>query len=158
MPVTCRKLVVKQKLILTGIGFSVALALVAVVGSRLTAAAPAAGVAAPAPSRSIEAAPPRMTSPETERLEARRVLYESVDALLQVSEYERARQLLDEDQARYGRDLAAPWRDLEQGYRLMADCLEHPSARARSRTEAFLLASEANAISAKLRQACARVK
>jgi hypothetical protein len=116
-------------------------------------ATPAVASALPTPS--VEAAPSALApSPETQRLEERRVLYETVDALVQASEFERARQLLDQDQERYGDDSAPEWRDLEQGYRLMADCLERPSAKHRARGEAFLLVSEAHAISAKLRAAC----
>ncbi len=116
-------------------------------------AAPAVARALPTPS--VEAAPSALApSPETQRLEERRVLYETVDALVQASDFERARRLLDQDQERYGDDSAPEWRDLEQGYRLMADCLEHPSAKHRARGEAFLLVSEARAISAKLRAAC----
>lgn len=94
-------------------------------------------------------------SPETTRLEQRRVLYETVDSLLQASEFERARRLLDEEQERHGDEVAPEWRDLGQGYRLMADCLEKPNAKHRARGEAFLLVNEAQAITAKLRAACA---
>ena len=137
--------------------------------TKLTAAAPAATVAsvAPAPAApplvfsassasATGPAPPAVTlSPETARLEQRRVLYETVDALLQASEFERARKLLDEEQQRHGDDAAQPWRDLEQGYRLIADCLEHPSSKHRARGEAFLLVNEAVALGPKLRAACA---
>lgn len=96
-----------------------------------------------------------LASPETTRLEQRRVLYETVDALLQASEFERARRLLDEDQERHGDELAPEWRDLTQGYRLMADCMETPSAKHRARGEAFALVNEAASLNAKLRAACA---
>jgi hypothetical protein len=93
-------------------------------------------------------------SPEAERLEARRQLYESVDALVQASEYEKARRLLDEDQARYGDDLAAPWHDLEQSYRLLADCLEHPTRQLSVRARAFVQVSEAASLKPRLLRAC----
>jgi hypothetical protein len=93
-------------------------------------------------------------SPEAERLEARRQLYENVDALVQASEFEKARRLLDEDQARYGDDLAPPWHDLEQSYRLIADCLEHPSAKLRARARAFALVSEAVSVKPRILRAC----
>lgn len=94
-------------------------------------------------------------SPETARLEQRRVLYETVDSLLEASEFERARALLDEEQERHGDEVAPEWRDLAQGYRLIADCLEKPNAKHRARGEAFLLVNEAQAVTAKLRAACA---
>jgi hypothetical protein len=93
---------------------------------------------------------------ETARLEERRVLYETVDALLQASEFARARKLLDDEQARAGTDAAPEWRDLEQGYRLLADCLERPGPEPRARAEAFLFVSEAHAIADKLRAACSK--
>jgi hypothetical protein len=93
-------------------------------------------------------------SPEAERLEARRQLYETVDALVQASEFAKARRLLDEDQARYGDDLAPPWHDLEQSYRLIADCLEHPSAKLRARARAFALVSEAASVKPRILRAC----
>jgi hypothetical protein len=75
--------------------------------------------------------------------------------LLQTSNFERARKLLDEDQARYGEDLTPPWRDLEQSYRLIADCLERPhDAKPRTRARAFIQVSEAATLVPKLRAAC----
>lgn len=98
----------------------------------------------------------RAGGPEINRLEQRRLLYEAVDALLQVSEFERARQLLDEDQERYADELGLGLeRDLAQGYRLIADCLEQPNALHRTRGQAFLLVNEARTLNAKLRVACA---
>jgi hypothetical protein len=139
-----------------------AVAALGVVYSTLTQAAPAPAAsvpavtappvesAAPAP---VEAPPP---DPEVARLEARRQLYESVDALLQASELEKARKLLDEDVERYGDDLAPQWHDLEQSYRLMADCLEHPSAKLRVRAEAFVLVSQAVGLKGRILAACAK--
>jgi hypothetical protein len=95
----------------------------------------------------------RMSITEAVRLEQRRMLYETVDGLLQVGEFERARRLLDQDQENY-QDGAKPWLDLAQGYRLLADCLEHPDTRFRGSAEAFLRTSEAPALSPKLRTAC----
>ena len=127
--------------------------------SRLTVAAPAPAFGSHR--LAISSAPPAAAdaaalsvSAETTRLEERRLLYETVDALVQASEFEKARKLLDEEQARTGEDAAPEWRDLEQGYRLMADCLERPTPKHRARGEAFLLVSEAHAISEKLRAAC----
>jgi hypothetical protein len=100
---------------------------------------------------SVVAAAP---DPETARLDARRQLYESVDALIQASELEKARKLLDEDVERYGNDLAPQWHDLEQSYRLMADCLEHPSAKLRLRAEAFVLVSQAVGLKSRILKAC----
>lgn len=93
-------------------------------------------------------------SPEVARLDARRQLYESVDALVQASEFEKARRLLDEDQDRYGDDLAPEWRDLEQSYRLMADCLERPTPKLRVRAEAFVLVSQALSLKPRILAAC----
>jgi hypothetical protein len=91
---------------------------------------------------------------DLDRLDARRELYESVDSLVQASEFEKARRLLDEDQARFGDDLAPQWRDLEQSYRLIADCLEHPTAQLRSRAQAFVVVSEAHGLKPRLLSAC----
>jgi len=93
-------------------------------------------------------------SPEVARLDARRQLYESVDALVQASEFEKARKLLDEDQERYGDDLAPEWRDLEQSYRLMADCLERPTPKLRVRAESFVLVSQALSLRPRILAAC----
>ena len=149
---------------------AVALVAVAMLGalySKLTEAAPAAAAAtarpaatpvaaaaatAPTPLPAVEASP--SASPETARLDARRQLYESVDALVQASEFEKARKLLDEDQDRYGDDLAPQWRDLEQSYRLIADCLEHPTQKLRVRAEAFLLVTEAASLKPRILAAC----
>lgn len=118
-------------------------ALVEPAAAGVNAAAVSAARAAPAPS-----------SPETERLDARRQLYESVDALVQASEFEKARRLLDEDDQRYGDDLAPEWHDLEQSYRLIADCLEKPSPKLRMRAQAFALVSQAFALKPRLLSAC----
>lgn len=87
-------------------------------------------------------------------LDARQQLYDSVDALLQASEFEAARRLLDEEPARFGEDSAPKWRDMEQSYRLLVDCLERPSAKLRARAEAFLLVSEARSLKARISAAC----
>jgi hypothetical protein len=81
------------------------------------------------------------------------MLYETVDGLLQVGELERARRLLDDDRERYGDDSKA-WFDLAQGYRLLADCLEHSDGRLRGTAEAFLRTNEAPALHPRLRLAC----
>jgi hypothetical protein len=91
---------------------------------------------------------------ELERLDARRELYESVDALVQASEFERARRLLDEDQARFGDEGASQWRDVEQSYRLIADCLERPTAQLRSRAQAFASVTEALGLKPQILSAC----
>jgi len=142
-----------------------AVALLGALYSKLTEAAPAspvpAAVAAHAPeaiASAVASAPAKLAdadpSPETERLNARRQLYESVDALLQASEFEKARRLLDEDQDRYGDDLEPQWRDLEQSYRLIADCLEHPTPKLRLRAQAFLSVSEALSLKPRIAAAC----
>jgi hypothetical protein len=124
--------------------------------SMATAHAPSAlgKVAALAPVASPSVASVVSASPEVARLDARRQLYESVDALVQASEFEKARKLLDEDQDRYGDDLAPEWRDLEQSYRLMADCLERPTAKLRVRAEAFVLVSQALSLKPRILAAC----
>ena len=144
-----------------------ALATLGALYSRLTVAAPApapaaalvapvpAALQAPASKAAVAAAPiAAATSPEVARLDARRQLYESVDALVQASEFEKARKLLDEDQDRYGDDLAPEWRDLEQSYRLIADCLEHPTAKLRVRAESFVLVSQALSLKPRILAAC----
>ena len=136
-----------------------------VVYRRLTQAAPSpasSAAEAQAPRLSVSAAPLLATvvspivsaSPDVVRLDARRQLYESVDALVQASEFERARKLLDEDQERYGDDLAPEWHDLEQSYRLIADCLEHPTPKLRVRAEAFVLVSQALSLRPRILAAC----
>jgi hypothetical protein len=138
-----------------------------VVYGRFTEAAPAsppatAPVAERAPALSRPAAATDIAamtqvvsaSPEVARLDARRQLYESVDALVQASEFEKARKLLDEDQERYGDDLAPEWRDLEQSYRLIADCLEHPTPKLRVRAESFVLVSQALSLRPRILAAC----
>lgn len=154
-----------RSLLLTTCGLVAMVGFVAVYG-RFTEAAPVASATVAAPSvtalvavaaaKSEASAAPVASamSPEAERLEARRQLYETVDALVQASEFEKARRLLDEDQARYGDDLAPPWHDLEQSYRLIADCLEHPSAKLRTRARAFALVSEAVSVRPRILQAC----
>jgi hypothetical protein len=94
------------------------------------------------------------TSPELERLASRRELYESIDALVQASEFEKARRLLDDAQTRFGEDSAPQWRDLEQSYRLMADCLERPTPSLRSRAQAFVVVSEAPGLKPRILSAC----
>lgn len=157
-----------RSLLLTGLGLSALLAFGAFYG-RLTEAAPAtaAGVASAVSAvspPSIAAAPLAVPSsptadsalsPEADRLEARRQLYESVDALVQASEFEKARKLLDDDQARYGDDLAPPWHDLEQSYRIIADCLERPTPQLRVRARAFAQVSEAASLKQRILKACA---
>jgi hypothetical protein len=130
---------------------------------RFTEAAPASMATASAASVAAKLAEPLTSpslpsvvsaSPEVARLDARRQLYESVDALVQASEFEKARKLLDEDQDRYGDDLAPEWHDLEQSYRLMADCLERPTPKLRVRAEAFVLVSQALSLKPRIRAAC----
>ena len=153
---------------------ALALGAVATLGAvygKLTEAAPAAALAPPARSvasafgasssaaaavadSSSVAVSPAPSSPETARLDARRQLYESVDALVQASEFEKARRLLDEDDQRYGDDLAPEWHDLEQSYRLIADCLEKPSPKLRVRAQSFTLVSQAVALKPRILAAC----
>lgn len=87
-------------------------------------------------------------------VDARQQLYDSVDALLKASEFEAARRLLDEEPARFDEDSAPRWRDMEQSYRLLVDCLERPSAKLRARAEAFLLVSEASRLKPRISAAC----
>lgn len=121
-------------------------------------AAPAVPPIAAAPATSVASAlsaPSAARSPEQERLEQRRVLYETVDSLVHAADFERARKLLDEDQARYGEDSAPEWRDLETSYRLIADCLEQPhSAKSRMRAQAFVQVTEARVLVPKVLAAC----
>ena len=124
--------------------------------ASVTAVATASASAAAAPSETATSAAAASANPETARLEARRQLYEAVDALIQGSELEQARKLLDEDDQRYGDDLAPEWHDLEQSYRLMADCLEHPSPKLRVRAEAFVLVSQAASLKPRILAACAK--
>lgn len=116
------------------------------------AATQSSALAVPIPVSASAAAPTE--SPEGTRWSERRKLYESVDALLRASELEKARALLDEDQARYGDDLAPEWRDLEQSYRLIADCLEKPTAQLRSRAQAFTMVSQARSLKPWVLEAC----
>jgi hypothetical protein len=141
----------------------VALVTLGALYSRLTASAavvPASTAMVPGPRPlplRASAAPAPIaapTSPEVARLDARRELYESVDALVQASEFEKARKLLDEDQDRYGDDLAPEWRDLEQSYRLIADCLERPTPKLRVRAQAFALVSQASSLKPRIAAAC----
>lgn len=125
--------------------------------------APASRAAALSPSQPASAPVSALTqvvsaSPEVARLDARRQLYESVDALVQASEFEKARKLLDEDQERYGDDLAPEWRDLEQSYRLIADCLERPTPKLRVRAESFALVSQALSLRPRILAACRAVR
>jgi hypothetical protein len=114
----------------------------------------AASLAAPSTIR-VAHAPSAAKSPEQERLEQRRVLYETVDALVHAADFERARQLLDEDQARHGQDSAPEWRDLETSYRLIADCLQQPgNTKPRLRARAFVNVTEARALVPKVLAAC----
>ena len=154
-----------RSLLVTLVGLSAITALVALY-SGFTAASPVETADSPSPlaSSAVALAPsseatPSATrsSPEVDRLQARRVLYETVDALLQASDFSRARQLLDDDQARYGDDLAPPWRDLEQGYRLIADCLERPrDPKPRISAQAFVQISESSGLIPKIRAACGK--
>jgi hypothetical protein len=161
---------VKRSLLLGGAALG-AVANLGLVYAKLTAAAPATPLSPASSAAALavaESSPKKRATPvvadaaalapsaETTRLEERRVLYETVDALLQASDFARARKLLDDEQARAGPDVAPEWRDLEQGYRLLADCLERPGAKPRARAEAFLLVSEAHAISDKLRASCSK--
>ena len=147
---------------------SVLLAVVALGAAYARFSSASAELAAPAPlpSALVSAAsvvsapsasrvPTAAKSPEQERLEQRRVLYETVDSLVHAADFERARKLLDEDQARYGEDSAPEWRDLETSYRLIADCLERPhSAKPRLRARAFVHVTEARALVPKVLAAC----
>ncbi len=116
--------------------------------------APATRVNASAARAAFPTAPPGK-SPEQERLEQRRWLYEMVDSLLVNREIERARKYLDEGLARYGEDAAPEWRDLDAGYRLIADCLEQPDVtKHKVRASAFIGVTEAPSLIPKIRAAC----
>ncbi len=149
-----------RHLLIAGIVLLGTVPCIAVVRSTLTRAAPTtllpleATVLEPSPTESggPVTAPAPVPTPET-RLEQRRMLYETVDGLLQVGEFERARRVLDDDQEHRGAE-SKPWLDLAEGYRLLADCLEHSDGRFRGSAEAFLRTSEASALHAKLRAAC----
>jgi hypothetical protein len=155
--------IVNRWFIATALALS-GVALMGALYSKLTVAAPAARPSFTKPhvvlassSAAVVATPTPAPSgnPESERLEARRVLYETVDAFVQAGEFEKARRLLDDDQARHGDDLAPEWRDLEQSYRLIADCLERPNPRQRARAQAFAQVSQAVALKSRLLTACA---
>lgn len=128
--------------------------------ARFTGAAPAsslhgASASSPPPAPALRLASVSAQSAELDRLGQRRLLYETVDSLVHAADFERARQLLDEDQARYGEDSAPEWRDLETGYRLIADCLEQPeNAKPRTRAQAFVRVSEARVLVPKILAAC----
>jgi hypothetical protein len=134
--------------------------------SKLIGTAPASQAAVAAPSTAPRASEPSAVAdaptpmpsrnPESERLAARRLLYETVDAFVQTGEFEKARRLLDEDQEQHGEDLAPEWRDLEQSYRLIADCLERPNPRQSARAQAFAQVSQAAALKSRLLAACAK--
>ena len=93
---------------------------------------------------------------ETERLDQRRELYASVDSLVQGGEFEQARMLLSDDTKRHGSDAAPEWRDLDESYRLVADCLEHPSITLRERAESFVSVSRAISVRSMVVSACSR--
>lgn len=145
------------------VGSAVVLAAATVLGAAYTLRAkalPSAAAPSPAPALRAGASPRFATSsaaqaPEAERLDVRRQLYESVDALVQAGEFQRARQLLDRDAEIYGAEVAPEWRDLGQSYRLIADCLEHPSAQLRKRATSFVLASHAASLASRVLSACA---
>lgn len=124
------------------------------------AAAPRAALAAEqlAPPQPPAASPNVTTlaaiAPEVQQLSARRELYESVDALVQASQFEEARRLLDSAPSRFPDDSSPEWRDVEQSYRIIADCLERPSARLRARAGAFVQVSEARGLAPRIRSAC----
>lgn len=145
-------------------GSALVLAAVAVVGAASTlraraltaptALASPAGVA-PRPGGSFRfTASAAALGPEAQRLEVRRQLYESVDAFVEAGEFERARQLLDYDAEIYGAEVAPEWRDLGQSYRLIADCLEHPSAQLRTHAASFVTASHAVSLASRVLSAC----
>lgn len=91
---------------------------------------------------------------EPSLLDARRQLYETVDSLIETANYDAARRLLDEDAERHADEAGAVWQDLEQSYRLIADCLEHPSDRLSVRARAFALVSQAEGIKPRLLATC----
>jgi len=122
--------------------------------AKVTAVAASTSVAAPPGDEPLRAAS-APSNPQTAPLDARRQTYASVDSLIQASELEQARKLLDEDEQRYGDDLTPEWHDLAQSYRLLADCLEHPSPKLRVRAEAFVLVSQAVTLRPRILAACA---
>jgi hypothetical protein len=123
-------------------------------GPRASSAYEAASPPAPSPT-GLRRVPSPAKGPEQERLGQRRILYETVDALVHAADFQRARRLLDEDQARHGQDSAPEWRDLETSYRLIADCLEQPgNGKARLRAQAFVNVTEARALVPKVLAAC----
>lgn len=120
-------------------------------------AIPAPAVVPPSRASGGTSVPASTKSSEQERLEQRRWHYEMVDSLLIGNEIERARQYLDEGAARYGEDSAAEWRDLDSGYRLIADCLEQPNdAKHRVRARAFVGVTEAPGLVPKIQAACGK--
>ena len=155
-----RSLLVALALVATAVGAAfygrlTGAAPVSIASGSVVSARDALGSAVPAPTVQAFVSPsPAPRSPELERLEARRQLYESVDALVQAGELEKSRALLDEDQARYGDDLAPEWHDLEQSYRLIADCLERPTPALRVRAEAFVVVSQAVSLRQRVLEAC----
>jgi hypothetical protein len=127
--------------------------------SAVAAAPSAPSATAPSPAPQPRTTPTDVTTlaaiaPEVQLLSARRELYESVDALVQASQFEEARQLLDSTPSRFPDDSSSEWRDVEQSYRLIADCLERPNARLRARANAFVQVSEARGLAPRIRSAC----
>ena len=147
-----------RSLLVFALPFSLA-ALLGVASTTLTSAAPAPENAdtRPATAAASRLTVPSAVSADRARLDVRRQLYELVDALVQAGEFERARTLLDEDVERYGDEFAPEWHDLAQSYRLMADCLEHPSTAVRERAESFARVSRAIGLKSLVLSDCSRM-
>ena len=78
----------------------------------------------------------------------------SETAAVQRREFARAEALFAAAARLRSQTPAPEWRDLEQSYRLMADCLEHPTPKLRVRAQAFVLVSQASSLKARILGAC----
>jgi hypothetical protein len=72
---------------------------------------------------------PHPITPQRERLAFQQRLFAGVEAALAARDYDRARELPDQHQSEFSGD--ATWADWRDGFRRIADCLEHPGPAAR---------------------------
>jgi hypothetical protein len=118
-------------------------------GSNRPGAAPPGRTIRQAPAATVE---PHPITPERLRLEQQHHLFDEVEAAVQARQFDRARSLLREHQARIPDPEA--WTDVREAWQTIADCLERRDAQAKARGQRFVDEERGSSMRRRVRRAC----
>jgi hypothetical protein len=100
----------------------------------------------------LDAVEPHPITAERLRIDEQQRLFDRVEAAVDARDFPRARALLDEHPTRFPDPEG--WPDLRDGWRTIADCLEHPGPAARARGQRYVDEERASPLRRRVRRAC----